>query len=127
MKKATHRSLLKPYLHTYRKKIQTTVERGPVSTALRRSYSLAKRSWKAKRGDDFLIADFTDTWEDRLPEAWRKDAQLTSIEGVYEFPSETTIRAKGKAAATANGDHAAVSMKPSARKWHEKFGKTRKK
>ncbi|CAO2654880.1 Nn.00g116130.m01.CDS01 [Neocucurbitaria sp. VM-36] len=82
---------------------------------------------EAKRGNDFLIADFTDTWEDLLPESWRKDAQFTAIEGVYEFPSETTIRAKGKAAATANGENTAASMKPSARKWHEKFGKTRKK
>ncbi|KAJ4368296.1 hypothetical protein N0V83_006652 [Neocucurbitaria cava] len=82
---------------------------------------------EAKQGDDFLIASFTDTWEDQLPEAWRKDAQLTALEGLYEFPSETTIRAKGKAAATAGGDNTAASMKPSARKWHEKFGKTRKK
>lgn len=82
---------------------------------------------EAKHGSDFLIADFTDTWEDRLPEAWRKDAQLSAIEGLYEFPSETTIRAKGKATRTANGDNAAASSKTSARKWHEKFGKTRQK
>ncbi|KAF1943040.1 hypothetical protein EJ02DRAFT_401403 [Clathrospora elynae] len=81
---------------------------------------------EAKRGPDFLIADFTDTWEDRLPEAWRKDAQLSAIEGVYEFPSDTTIRTKTKTA-TSTGDNVAASMKPSARKWHEKFGKTRKK
>ncbi|KAF2855846.1 sister chromatid cohesion protein-like protein Dcc1 [Plenodomus tracheiphilus IPT5] len=79
----------------------------------------------AKRGSDFLIADFTDTWEDRLPEAWRKDAQLSAIDGVYEFPTKTTIRAK--AGHASNGDSAAASAKPSARKWHEKFDKTRKK
>ena len=82
---------------------------------------------EAKRGTDFLIADFTDTWEDRLPESWRKDAQLSAIEGFYEFPSDTTIKAKGKAATAASGDGAAAAMKPSARKWHEKFAKTRKK
>lgn len=81
---------------------------------------------EAKRGPDFLIADFTDTWEDRLPEKWRKDAQLDALEGVYEFPSDTTIRVKGKATAGANGDSADASTQPSARKWHEKFGKTRK-
>jgi sister chromatid cohesion protein DCC1 len=83
---------------------------------------------EAKRGTDFLIADFTDTWEDRLPETWRKDAQLNAIEGFYEFPSDTTIKAKGKAATVASGDSAvAAALKPSARKWHEKLAKTRKK
>jgi sister chromatid cohesion protein DCC1 len=82
---------------------------------------------EAKRGADFLIADFTDTWEDRLPEPWRKDARLTTIEGLCEFPSDTTIKAKGKTAAATSGDSAVAAMKPSARKWHEKFAKTRKK
>lgn len=82
---------------------------------------------EAKHGGDFLIADFTDTWEDLLPEAWRKDAQLSAIEGWYEFPSETTIRTKGNATTATTSDSAAASTKPSARKWHEKFGKTRQK
>ena len=83
---------------------------------------------EAKQGSsDFLIADFTDTWEDRLPEAWRKDAKLSAIQGSYEFPSDTTIRAKCKDAAAANVQDALVATKPSARKWHEKFAKTRKK
>ncbi|KAI4704014.1 hypothetical protein J4E81_001078 [Alternaria sp. BMP 2799] len=82
---------------------------------------------EAKRGADFLIADFTDTWEDRLPEVWRKDAQLSAIDGIYDFPSDTTIRAKSTAATTAGGDSSVAAMKPSARKWHEKFAKTRKK
>ena len=85
----------------------------------------------SKRGADFLIADFTDTWEDRLPEVWRKDAQLSAIEGFYELPSDTTIKAKGTAASATSGDGAAAAaaaaMKPSARMWHEKFAKTRKK
>lgn len=76
---------------------------------------------------NFLIADFTDTWEDQLPESWRKDARLDAIEGAYEFPTQTTIVATGRATATLNGTVAAASAKPSARKWHEKFGKTRKK
>lgn len=82
---------------------------------------------QAKRGTDFLIADFTDTWEDSLPEAWRKDAQLSAIEGVYECPSHTTIKAKHNSSAGFNSNIASASMKPSARKWHEKFDKTRKK
>ncbi|KAJ4379644.1 hypothetical protein N0V86_004826 [Didymella sp. IMI 355093] len=89
---------------------------------------IGKTLLEAKQGSsDFLIADFTDTWEDRLPEAWRKDAKLTAIEGSYEFPSDTTIRAKSKDAAVANVQDAAAVTKPSARKWHEKFAKTRKK
>ncbi|USP76116.1 hypothetical protein yc1106_03390 [Curvularia clavata] len=82
---------------------------------------------EARRGEDFLIADFTDTWEDRLPEVWRKDAQLTAIEGLYEFPSDTTIRAKSKTASATVADSGTPALKPSARKWHEKFAKTRKK
>lgn len=76
---------------------------------------------------DLLIAEFTDTWEDRLPEAWRKDAKLSAIEGSYEFSSDTTIRAKSKDAAVASVQDTPVATKPSARKWHEKFAKTRKK
>jgi hypothetical protein len=82
---------------------------------------------EAKRGTDFLVVDFTDSWEDRLPEAWRKDAQLSAIEGLYECPSDTTIKAKGNTGTATSSDGAVASMKPSARKWHEKFAKTRKK
>ncbi|KAG9194695.1 hypothetical protein G6011_04730 [Alternaria panax] len=80
---------------------------------------------EGKHGADFLIADFTDTWEDRLPEAWRKDAQLGAIEGIYNLPSDTTITAKSKAATVSNGHGSLAAVKPSARKWHEKFAKTR--
>jgi sister chromatid cohesion protein DCC1 len=82
----------------------------------------------AKQGNDYLIANFTDAWEDKLPEAWRKDAKLSALEGVCEFPTEMTIRAKSKGAATNIASSEAVNApKSSARKWHEKFGKTRKK
>lgn len=74
---------------------------------------------------DFLIADFTDTWEDRLPETWREDAHFKNIEGLYEFPTSTTIRAKSKTMAGVTHDTSIT--KPSARKWHEKFAKGRKK
>jgi sister chromatid cohesion protein DCC1 len=81
----------------------------------------------AKQGGNFLISDFTELWEDRLPEAWRKDAQLNAIEGAYELPTETTVRAKNLGGGTAiAGNATAIASKPSARKWHEKFGKTRK-
>lgn len=82
---------------------------------------------QAKRGADFLIADFTDTWEDRLPEAWRKDAQLSAIDGVYECPSNTTIKVNPNASVGFNSNIVPASAKPSMRKWHEKFDKTRKK
>ncbi|KAL1798673.1 hypothetical protein ACET3X_002710 [Alternaria dauci] len=82
---------------------------------------------EARHGSDFLIADFTDTWEDRLPEVWRKDAQLSAIEGIYDFPTDTTIRAKRKPSTTSGTDSQVAAMKPSARKWHEKFAKTRNK
>lgn len=82
----------------------------------------------AKQGtSDYLIAEFTDSWEDTLPEAWRKDAKLSALEGSYEFPSDSTIRAKSKDIAVASVQDALVATKPSARKWHEKFAKTRKK
>lgn len=89
---------------------------------------VGKTLLEAKQGSsDFLIAEFTDMWEDRLPEAWRKDAKLSAIEESYEFPSDTTIRVRSKDAATASVQDASVATKPSARKWHEKFAKTRKK
>ena len=81
---------------------------------------------QSQQGSAFLIADFTDAWEDLLPEAWRKDAQLSAIDGVCDFPTDTTLRLKG-VAATSSTNAAPVATKPSARKWHEKFGKTRKK
>ncbi|KAF2829213.1 hypothetical protein CC86DRAFT_403863 [Ophiobolus disseminans] len=83
---------------------------------------------ETKQGSDYLIAEFTDTWEDNLPDAWRKDVQLSAVEGVYDFPTMTTIRVKSKGyASTDTSSEATAATKPSARKWHEKFGKTRKK
>jgi sister chromatid cohesion protein DCC1 len=82
---------------------------------------------EAKRGSASLIAEFTDAWEDLLPEAWRKDAQLSAIDGLCDFPTDTTIRLKGAAATSFHNTAAPVASKPSAQKWHEKFGKTRKK
>jgi sister chromatid cohesion protein DCC1 len=82
---------------------------------------------ETKQESDFLILDFIDTWADKLPEAWGKDAQLSAIEGIYELPTETTIRAnRGGASNGMTGSAPVVTSKPSARKWHEKFGKTRK-
>ncbi|KAH7068873.1 sister chromatid cohesion protein-like protein Dcc1 [Paraphoma chrysanthemicola] len=82
---------------------------------------------EAREGSDFLIAEFTDSWEDTLPEAWRKDAQLSAIDGLYQFPSETTVRAKNSANAHFTIKAPSAGAKPAARKWHEKFGMTRKK
>jgi sister chromatid cohesion protein DCC1 len=75
----------------------------------------------------FLISDFTDTWEDSLPEAWRKDAQLGAIDGLYECPSTTTIRIKSKLPVPSVVDDTTTATKSSARKWHEKFANSRKK
>ncbi|KAF2645383.1 hypothetical protein P280DRAFT_475928 [Massarina eburnea CBS 473.64] len=86
---------------------------------------VGKTLLEAKRGNgDYLTADFMDTWRDSLPEAWRKGAELKAIDGAYELPSSTTIRAKSKAG-TAKAE--IVVPKTAARKWHDKFAKTRKK
>ena len=81
---------------------------------------------QAKQGvADTPVAEFIDEWRDLLPEAWRSDAELLAIEGSYDLPSSTTIRAKSNAASTAQP----AAPKPAAAKgkWHEKFAKTRKK
>jgi sister chromatid cohesion protein DCC1 len=81
----------------------------------------------AKQGSTaYLTADFLDSWRDSLPETWRHDAELKAIEGVYELPSSTTIRAKSKGT-TATKAEIAVPKASTSRKWHEKFAKTRKK
>ncbi|KAH7394931.1 sister chromatid cohesion protein-like protein Dcc1 [Phaeosphaeria sp. MPI-PUGE-AT-0046c] len=87
---------------------------------------VGKTLLEAKPGSDYPIADFTDTWKDKLPEAWRRDVQLSAIEGTYLSATETTIRAKSIGIPVTVQDATAVANKPSARKWHEKFGKTRK-
>lgn len=81
---------------------------------------------EAKQGSDYVIVDFTDAWKDSLPEAWRGDVQLSTIEGAYLLPTETTIRAKKEGTQVAVQAASGAANKPSARKWHEKFGKTRK-
>ncbi|KAF2873739.1 sister chromatid cohesion protein Dcc1 [Massariosphaeria phaeospora] len=76
----------------------------------------------AKRRDaDYLTADFLDTWKDHLPEKWRRAAELKTIDGAFILPSSTTIRAKFGVADSSTPKADSVS-----RKWHEKFGKTRK-
>lgn len=71
------------------------------------------------------VAQFVEEWRDLLPETWRNDAELSAIEGSYDLPSSTTIRAKSSAASTAQSS----APKPAAAKgkWHEKFAKMRKK
>ncbi|KAL5114812.1 hypothetical protein ACEQ8H_007305 [Pleosporales sp. CAS-2024a] len=76
----------------------------------------------AKNEGTFLTADFIDTWKDKLPEAWREDAHLSVLQGSYELPTPSTIRATSKASSAPAG-----VGKSSASKWHDKFGKTRKK
>jgi hypothetical protein len=82
---------------------------------------------KARGGnEDYLTAAFLDAWKDGLPEAWRGDAELKVIEGEYELPSSTTIRAKARSA-TATKEEDVASKGSSSRKWHAKFGRARKK
>ncbi|OAL04179.1 hypothetical protein IQ06DRAFT_115397 [Phaeosphaeriaceae sp. SRC1lsM3a] len=81
---------------------------------------------EARQGSHFPVDVFTDTWRDKLPETWRGDVQLSAIDGAYSSPTETTIRAKKEGTQVAVQDSPGVANKPSARKWHEKFGKTRK-
>lgn len=81
-----------------------------------------------KSNNDYLIAEFTDAWQDQMPEAWRLHTKLEAIEGHYQFPTDATIRASDQGSATTDIDTTSASApKPAARKWHEKFGKTRKK
>jgi hypothetical protein len=81
---------------------------------------------EAKRGGpDYLTAEFLDTWKDCLPESWREDAGLKTISGIYELPTSTTVRLKGNAAAAAKPEGPS-SKASSSRKWHEKFGRARK-
>ncbi|KAF2279017.1 sister chromatid cohesion protein-like protein Dcc1 [Westerdykella ornata] len=100
----------------------------PVWSCLDRAKTVqfvAKTLLDAKRdGPDYLTADFLDAWKDALPEAWRALAELTAIDGVYELPSSTTIRLKGLGVAATQSETPAA--KPSARKWHDKFGRSRK-
>jgi hypothetical protein len=78
---------------------------------------------EAKReGADYLTAEFMDAWKDCLPESWRDEADLKTIDGAYELPSATTVRLKGAATKPAE----AAPKPSSSRKWHEKFGRARK-
>ncbi|KAF2649225.1 sister chromatid cohesion protein-like protein Dcc1 [Lophiostoma macrostomum CBS 122681] len=79
-----------------------------------------------RESDDYLTAGFLDTWKDGLPEAWRGDAVLKVIDGKYELPSSTTIRAKARSGTSSKEDNTA-SKGSSSRKWHAKFGRARKK
>ncbi|KAJ4301784.1 hypothetical protein N0V90_003878 [Kalmusia sp. IMI 367209] len=79
-----------------------------------------------RSSSEYLIVDFLDDWKDSLPEAWRGDAELKTIEGTYDLPSSTTIRAKS-ATTTPTARSAAPKTATAKGKWHEKFAKTRKK
>ncbi|KAH7130489.1 sister chromatid cohesion protein-like protein Dcc1 [Dendryphion nanum] len=74
----------------------------------------------------YTTTDFLDAWKDSLPEIWRAEAQLGAIEGLYHHPTPTTIIAKGSSPTTTDTPKLTAKA-ASARKWHEKFGKTRKK
>lgn len=83
---------------------------------------------EAKQADaDYLTADFLDTWKDSLPEAWRSEAELKTIDGAYSLPSSNTICAKSKTVSTSGPSTAPSKAAASKGKWHERFGKTRKK
>lgn len=87
---------------------------------------VGKTLLEAKRdGPNYLTAEFLEMWKDSLPESWRDQAELKTIDGAFDLPSSTTVRLKGSIMAGAKPE--AVAPKPSAsRKWHEKFGRARK-
>jgi hypothetical protein len=88
---------------------------------------VGKTLLEAKRdGKDFLTAEFLDAWKDSLPESWREEAELKTIDGFYELPSATTVRLKGSAVATPTTNTTTSKAASSSRKWHEKFGRARK-
>ncbi|KAF2020046.1 sister chromatid cohesion protein-like protein Dcc1 [Aaosphaeria arxii CBS 175.79] len=72
----------------------------------------------------YSLLDFLETWKENLPQAWHSDVKLSSIEGAYDQPTTSTITAKGAALPAAQAEK--PGTKASARKWHEKFGKMRK-
>lgn len=73
---------------------------------------------------DYPTPDFIKSWKDCLPEVWRNEAELKAIDGAYSLPSPSTIRSK-RASETAKAD--AAPKAGSQRKWHERFGRARKK
>ncbi|KAI9774282.1 MAG: hypothetical protein M1840_004176 [Geoglossum simile] len=68
-----------------------------------------------------LIGDFLEEWKDNLPEPWRENATLDSIEGFYIRPSPNTIRFNGDGVSTSSVSTNASAASSGARKWHEKF------
>ncbi|KAF2121429.1 sister chromatid cohesion protein-like protein Dcc1 [Lophiotrema nucula] len=76
--------------------------------------------------EDYLIAEFLGVWKDSVPELWREDVDLHTLEGRYNVPSDKTIRSSKRGAKTAPAASKA-SAGSSSRKWHEKFGRARKK
>ncbi|KAF2734936.1 sister chromatid cohesion protein-like protein Dcc1 [Polyplosphaeria fusca] len=73
---------------------------------------------------DYATTDFIESWKDCLPEVWRNETNLKAIDAAYSLPSPSTIRSK-KSLDTAKAD--AAPKAGSQRKWHEKFGRARKK
>jgi sister chromatid cohesion protein DCC1 len=82
-------------------------------------------SKQKERGE--LTADFLDRWKDCLPEEWRTDAELTAIPNVFQLVGDNKIVFKDAQSAAATTNTSAPKASASARKWHEKFGKNRKK
>ncbi|KAL8769464.1 MAG: hypothetical protein Q9209_004525 [Squamulea sp. 1 TL-2023] len=80
-------------------------------------------------GDAMNLAGFLCDWKDQLPESWRQHATLDILKDNFTQPSKNTITfAKsglnaGKGASSAP---AANAIGPQARKWHERFKKTRR-
>ncbi|KAL8692596.1 MAG: hypothetical protein Q9218_002412 [Villophora microphyllina] len=74
-------------------------------------------------------SDFFRDWRDQLPEAWRKDATLEALQGMYSQPTKGTI-VFDEAAITASPSASSISQPkasgPQARKWHERFKNNRR-
>lgn len=75
---------------------------------------------------------FKENWMDLLPEAWRGEARLEVLSGVYQQPTAQTICfSKDVSAADGIADASAKAATGNAggkgaRKWHEKFKNTKR-
>jgi Sister chromatid cohesion protein Dcc1 len=78
----------------------------------------------ARSPDGIPVASFLDKWRALVPESWRDSARVDDIEDMAVRPSASTIASKSAVPAAAESNAPAASTK--ARKWHEKFKRSRR-
>ncbi|KAL8664920.1 MAG: hypothetical protein Q9202_002629 [Teloschistes flavicans] len=77
------------------------------------------------------VVDFFRDWKDQLPEAWKKQATLEALQGMYLQPGPDIIRFKEDGPSTQQvpvnpTQPKATSSQARARNWHERFKNTRR-